>query len=555
MNSLADGTFPDRSESNSNANANADSGRGGSPPRPLAEASPGSADGPGNSGARRWPRRRVAILGGGLSGLVAAHRIHKSLQAQGRSDVEIVVLESKDRVGGAIWTERRDGFTLEGGADSFITNKPHALELCRELGLGDELIATDNRYRRSFVVRKGRLAAVPEGFVLLSPSRLRPLLTSPILSWRGKLRMLMDLVLPARDAEDAEDESLASFVKRRFGREALDRLVQPLVAGIYTADPNELSLRATMPQFPKMEREHRSLILAAWRQARSERRSAESESSGARYGLFLSLRDGMATLPRTLAASLPPGTIRLNAPARRIVRNEGAGSVSGSGSGSGAGSGSAPWRVEMLDGPAIEADVAILATEAHAAARLADGFDQDLAQALRSIPYASSAIVTLGYRRDQIKHPLNGFGAVAPEIEHRRLLAVSFTSVKFPIRAPEGCVLTRSFFGGAMHPEMFGRDDAELERAAREELGELIGARGMPLVVEVSRHGRAMPQYTLGHLDRVAAIRSRAERHEGLILAGNAYEGVGVPDCVRVGEAAARAALERLAREPRIAAA
>ena len=221
---------------------------------------------------------RVIVIGGGLSGLAAAHRIHERSRALRRS-VDLKVLEAKDRPGGVIWTDRFDGFTLECGPDSFITNKPWGLDLCERLGLGSRLIETDPGHRRSFVVRKGRLVPVPEGFVLMSPRRLGPLLATPILSWRGKLRMLMDLFIPRRD--DEVEESLAGFVRRRLGREALDRLVQPLVAGIYTADPNNLSLKATLPQFLAMEREHRSLILAGLR-GRAPGRPSEPRTSGVR---------------------------------------------------------------------------------------------------------------------------------------------------------------------------------------------------------------------------------------------------------------------------------
>ncbi|MEW4569660.1 protoporphyrinogen oxidase [Tautonia sp. JC769] len=470
---------------------------------------------------------RVVIIGAGLSGLTAAYRLAERSRTL-RPPIEVVVLEAQDRIGGAIWTDRVQGFTLEGGADSFITNKPHAVELCRSLGLGDQLIGTDDRFRRSFVVRNGRLVPVPEGFVLMAPQRLWPLITSPILSWRGKLRMLCDLVLPAR--RDEADESLASFVRRRLGREALDRLVQPLVGGIYTADPDDLSLHATLPQFPRMEREHGSLIRAALRQGRAARLEGQGGGSGARYSLFQTLADGMDALPKALAASLPPGTLRLGSAARRVARqkNEGA------------------WRVELLDGPSLEADAVILAVEAHAAARLVDGEDKNLALDLRSIPYASSAIVQLAYPRDRVAHPLDGFGVVVPSVEGREILAVSFTSVKFPRRAPEDTVLLRVFIGGALQAHLFERNDEELTAIAVRDVQQLLGASGPPILSRVARHSRAMPQYTLGHLDRVASIRSRAGAHPGLILAGNAYSGVGVPDCARIGQEAAEAALRLL---------
>ncbi len=471
---------------------------------------------------------RVVVIGAGLSGLATAYRIVERARSA-RRPVEVIVLESKDRVGGAIWTHRVGGFTLEGGPDSFITNKPWGVDLCRSLGLSDRLVDTDPQHRRSFVVREGRLMPVPEGFVLMAPNRIGPILTTPILSIRGKLRMLLDLVRPRRK-DDGADESLASFVKRRLGREALDRLVQPLVGGIYTADPNELSVRATLPQFLAMESEHGSLILAAWRQARKAR-WVEKTASGARYGMFVTLADGMDTLPKALAAALPAGSVRTSTAVRRLSRKGPA----------------SPWVVELLDGPPIEASAVVLATEAHASARLIDGVDPDLALQLRAIPYASSVIVNIAYPRDQIAHPLDGFGAVVPAIENRSILAVSFLSVKFPHRAPPGTVLMRVFVGGATRPDLFERDDEAIKTLVRAELYELLGARGEPLLIEVGRHPRAMPQYTLGHLDRVEAIRQRAARHSRLILSGVAYDGVGIPDCVHAAELAADAALSALA--------
>jgi oxygen-dependent protoporphyrinogen oxidase len=468
----------------------------------------------------------VVIIGAGLTGLSAAHRLAVRAGAS-RRPLEIVLLEAKNRTGGAIWTDRRDGFVLEGGADSFITNKPWGVDLCRSLGLGDRLVGTDPQNRRSFVVRNGRLLPVPEGFVLMAPSRIAPLITTPILSFRGKLRMLLDLVLPRKT--DDTDESLAAFVKRRLGREVLDRLVQPLVGGIYTADPAELSLKATLPQFPAMEREYGSLIAAAWRQGR-EARSAERTASGARYGLFVTLDEGMDLLPRTLASALPPGSVRTETAVRRVIPP----------------GGGDPWRVELLNGPPVEADAVLITTEAHAAARLVDGFDPEMALHLRSIPYASSAIVNIAYRRDQIAHPLDGFGAVVPAMEGRSILAVSFTSVKFPGRAPAGTVLMRVFVGGATQPDLYDMPDHEIEALARRELGELLGATGEPLLAVVGRHPRGMPQYTLGHMDRVAMIKQLVERHRGLIIAGNAFHGVGIPDCIHSGQESAEAILSAL---------
>jgi oxygen-dependent protoporphyrinogen oxidase len=469
---------------------------------------------------------RVVVIGGGLSGLAAAHRIHERSESL-RLPIDLKVLEAKDRLGGVIGTTRFDGFTLEEGPDSFITNKPWGLDLCQRLGLGDALVATDPSHRRSFVVRKGRLAPVPEGFVLMAPSRLVPVLTSPILSWGGKLRLLMDLIIPRRD--DDTEESLAAFVRRRLGREALDRLVQPLVAGVYTADPNDLSLKATLPQFLAMEREYGSLIVGARRAARDRGGlEMEEQASGARYGLFITLADGMDALPNALAAALPAGCISTQSAVRRISRNA---PVS-------------PWLVELLDGPPIEADSVVLSTEAHASARLVDSADPALALQLRAIPYASSIIVNIAYRRDQVTHPLDGFGVVVPAIEGRPILAVSFLSVKFSSRAPAGTVLLRVFLGGATRPDQLDMEDDAISGLVQRELRELIGASGEPLFVRSSRHPRSMPQYNLGHLDRVASIRRHLSKHGGLYLTGIAYDGVGIPDCVHSAEQTADAVLD-----------
>jgi oxygen-dependent protoporphyrinogen oxidase len=473
--------------------------------------------------------QRVAIVGGGLSGLVAAHRVAERACAERRA-VDVVVLEARDRIGGAIWTDREAGFTVEGGADGFITNKPWAVDLCGRLGLAEQLVGTDPQHRRSFVVRDGRLVPVPEGFVLMAPNQIGPMITTPVLSLRGKLRMLLDLVLPRTD--DDADESLASFVKRRLGREAYDRLVQPLVGALYTADGSELSLRATLPQFLRMEEKHRSLILAAIRQGRQTRaESGDRLSSGARFGLFVTLAEGMDTLPKALAAALPTGALRVGTAVRRVSRNLP----------------TSPWVVDLLDGPPVEADAVIMACEAHASARLLDGVDPTLALQLRSIPYASSVIVNVAFRRDQVAHPLDGFGVVVPAVENRALLGVSFLSVKFPHRAPAGSVLFRAFLGGATHPELVEGDDETIEAIVRSELHDLLGASGEPLLITVARHPRAMPQYTLGHLERVEAIRRLALRQPRLILAGNAFDGVGIPDAVHAAESAADAALAALA--------
>jgi oxygen-dependent protoporphyrinogen oxidase len=476
--------------------------------------------------------KRVVIVGGGVSGLAAAHRLLE-LQAQGRGGgaptLEVVVLEASGRLGGTVRTVRREGFLLEGGPDSFISEKPAALALAARLGLAARVVETNAAHRRSFVVRAGRLRPTPEGFHLLAPARLGPFLTSDIFSWRGKARMALDLVLPRRDKEDA-DESLAAFVRRRFGQEALERMAQPMVGGIYTADPERLSLRATMPRFLDMEREHRSLILALWRNARRQRAGARNGASGARYGLFLSFDEGMQVLTDALAARLPAASVRLHARVEGVV-DEGE---------------SRRWTVRAQGGEALSADAVCLALPAYAAAGLLRAADAPLAAELDAIPYASTATVNLAYRRSDIPHPLDGFGFVVPFAERLSVLACTFSSVKFPSRAPGGHALLRAFVGGALQPEMFELGEEEMVSAVRRDLRGLLGVAAAPLFAHVERWPRSMAQYHVGHLARLARIEARLERLPALRLCGNAYTGAGVPDCVRGGEEAADAIFREL---------
>jgi oxygen-dependent protoporphyrinogen oxidase len=463
---------------------------------------------------------RLIVVGGGVSGLAAAHRAAELARERGRA-LELTLLEGADRLGGTIQTEHRDGFLVECGPDSFLSEKPWALALCRRLGAEDRLVRTDDRFRRVFVVFRGRMHPLPDGFQLLAPTRLGPFLTSSLFSWPGKLRMACDLLLPRGGHVE---ESLGAFVKRRLGREALERVAQPLVAGIYTADPDELSLGATMPRFLELERRERSVILGLWRAAR--RAPAQNAgTSGARWSLFVTFADGMEELIRRLACRLPPGAVRLKERVTAVAR---AGDA---------------WHVVTAGGGSFTGDALILAPEAHQAARLLRYVDPGLAHLLEGIPYASAATVTLAYRRADIRHPLDGFGFVVPQIERRPIIAGTFSSVKYPGRAPDGHALLRVFMGGALNESALEAEDAALVRTARAELAELMGVAGTPLFSRVARHPRAMPQYHVGHAARVEAIERAVARHPGLRLVGGAYRGVGIADCVRSGEEAAAGVL------------
>lgn len=457
---------------------------------------------------------KLVVVGGGIAGLSAAHRAVEVARERA-VPLDLTLIEARDRLGGTIASERADGFLVESGPDSFLSEKPWALALCRRLGVEDRLVRTDDRFRKVFVWYRGRLHPLPDGFQLLAPTAMRPFATSSLFSLRGKLRMALDLVLPRGSGDD---ESLGAFVRRRLGAEALERVAQPLVAGIYTADPDDLSLGATMPRFLELERRERSIILGL---RRGLRRAPLPGTSGARWSLFVTFADGMEELVAALAARLPAGAVVLG---QRVTALERAGER---------------WRLTTADGARFEADRAILATEAHAVGRLTRYVDPALAAMLQDIPYSSAATVSLGYHRADVPHPLDGFGFVVPRSERRALLAGTFSSVKYPGRAPAGHVLLRCFLGGMLDPAILEEDDSALVARVRAELREALGIMADPVLTRLHRWPASMPQYQVGHLTRVEVIERAVAALPALALAGAAYRGVGIADCVRSGEAAA----------------
>lgn len=456
---------------------------------------------------------RVVVVGAGVAGLAAAHRLHE-LASERRGTIKVTVCDAAWRPGGTVASERTDGFVIEHGADSFLTEKPWAMALCTRLGITGELIGTREGERRTWVVHRSRLHPLPDGFLMLGPTAVLPVLRSELFSWPGKLRMGLDLVLPRGSGGD---ESLGSFVRRRLGREALERVADPLVGGIYTADPERLSLAATMPRFLELERRHRSIILGL-----RERAAEAAGTAGARYGLFASHARGMGALIDALAERLPRQSLRLGAPVEAL------------------GHVAEGWRVQA-GGETLEADAIVVAVPAWMAARLLEPLDARLGAELRAIDYASTATVSLAFPAAAVAGRLPGFGFVVPAIEGRPLIACTFSSRKYAGRAPDDHELLRAYVGGARRPEMAEMPDAPLVATVRDELRLLLGITAEPTLVRVHRHARAMPQYAVGHLDRVADIERRVATVPGLAVAGAAYRGVGIPDCVRSGEAAADA--------------
>ncbi len=496
---------------------------------------------------------RVVIVGGGIAGLAAAHRL-----ARGGDGLEVTLLEGEDRLGGKIATERTDGFVLEKGPDIFLGSKPGGVGLARELGIEDRLHGVRRELQKTFIMRDGHLLPMPEGLTGLVPAQFGPFIRTRLISPFGKMRMAEDLFIPPR--RGGGDESLASFVTRRLGREMYERLVEPLLSGIYAGDGEELSLAATFPQLRQQEIEHGSLVRAALTArlravgggAASAARPAagDGETAGQAPGEsdaprpsrpagragFLSFPSGLAELSEAAERALD-GRVR-------IVRGVRATRLSPPSGEAG------HWTVELADGSSLPADAVVLATPAYVSAELVESFDAALAGPLRAIPYVTTATVSLAYPLGDIPRALDGHGYVIPRIEQRSVLAVTWSSSKLPYRAPEGWVLLRAFLGSARTAEDLPPGDDALLELARAELRDTMGITAPPSLSRVARWDRGMPQYTMGHLDRIAVIDERVGAHAGLHLAGAAYHGVGIPDCIASGRAAAERILQRRDRSP-----
>jgi protoporphyrinogen/coproporphyrinogen III oxidase len=476
---------------------------------------------------------RIAVIGGGISGLATAFRLTQL------GHQEVTLLEASSRLGGVLQTEQVGSCLVEQSADMFTTKQPGATRLCQDLGMTDSLIGTDDRYRRSFVVRKGKLLSTPPGLVLMQPTRAWPILVSPLLSIRGRLRMMGEYFVRGKTQGDT---SLEEFAIRRFGVEAYQRLIQPMVGGIYTADPKKLSVAATMPQFLQMEQEHGSLVGAAWKglgksksadDKSTDDKSSDERASGARYSAFVAPKMGMHSLVDELATKLNAAgaDIRLNTRVEKLSWTEDGWNV--------VAKSSDETRSETFTG-------VVVATPAHVAASIIADVDKEIASLLAEISYASAAIGIFLLDRADVSHSLNGFGFVVPATENRSILAGSFASVKFPGRAADDQLLLRVFVGGAVQPQLLEHTDEEILDLALRDVSELLGVQGKPVWSKLRRWTRAMPQYHVGHVDRVATIDAQIAQIPGLELAGNAYHGVGIPFCAAGGYAAAERIAESM---------
>ena len=452
--------------------------------------------------------KHVVIIGGGISGLAAAY------YAQQAGGVRVTLLERGARVGGKILSETVDGFVVEGGPDSFISQKPAGMELCRELGLSGELMGANPEHKTTYVVSGGKLHAMPEGMMLMAPTMVLPFLKSRLFSWAGKMRMGMELVLPAR--KDAEDESLANFVRRRLGREALEKLAGPLLGGIYAADPERMSMESTFPLFPELERKYGSLLKGMLKRKKARTASAaQAKKSGAQTAMFVTLRGGLEQLVSALQERIAAGTIRLNQKIERIEREPDG------------------FKIAIEGEPAIHADDIVFCTPAFVTAELLREVAPRLAEKLNAVRYVTTATVSLGYRLAELEHDLDGYGFIVADGEKRRITACSWSSTKFSHRAPQELALIRAFVGGARAEHLAEQAPAALIAMVREELKATMGIAAEPVLARAYAWRFANPQYDVGHKKRVEEMERLAAETPGIYLAGAALYGPGIPDCIQ----------------------
>lgn len=445
--------------------------------------------------------KHTIIIGGGITGLAAAY----SLQKAGKGSIAVTLIEGSQRLGGKITTARRGGFLVEGGPDSFLARKTVTLDLCRELGLEDQLQPARAGKYPTYVWSGGRLHPLPMG--------VRPMVPSRLISFAGKLRMAAEVLVPPREMEG--DESVASFMRRRFGTEMLEKLAGPLMGGIYAADPERLSLGSTFPFLQVMEKKYGS-VLRGWKKARGGSKGKSGRS------MFLTLRGGLLQLTEALEAAIGPGVIERDVPVAAVLPQQGR------------------YEVVLEDGRSLTADDIVFATPAYVTAGLVEYIDTALAERLRAIRYVTTATVSLGYRAQDLQRPLDGFGFVVPRMEQRRINACTWTSTKFEGRAPDGHVLMRVFVGGAGAEAYAERTDDALIALARQEVDAAMDLAAEPVLARVYRWPKGNPQYEVGHRERVKEIEALAATHRGLYLAGAAYHGAGVPDCIENAQAVVR---------------
>ena len=470
--------------------------------------------------------KKIIIVGGGIAGLAAAYRIQEEI-AQGAS-IECVLLDSAEKFGGKISTLRFDGFIVERGPDSFISQKPHAIELCRKIGLADRLTGTNPDHTSTYVYVNKKLVTMPDGLSLMIPTKFMPFVFSSLFTLPGKVRMGLDLFIPKK--KDNADESLASFMRRRMGEEALEKMAEPMLAGIYASDPETMSINSTFPVFVQTEQKYRSLILGMLAQKRRQANvNSKASNASQPFSLFMTLKNGLEEMVETLVEKSPAIT---------FLKGAGVADLKASGEG---------WHLTLDDGNVMDADAVMLATPANTSAHLVEKTAPKVAELLSRVRYVSTATVSIAYKKERFPHALDGFGFVVPKTEGRKILACTWTSSKFPERVPEGYVMLRCFVGGALQEELAEQDDDAIAALTLKELNDIMGIDREPEFIKVFHNRKANVQYRVGHSALIDSVRDALKFTPGLYLTGSAYTGIGIPDCIRDGTQAATEAIGFLA--------
>lgn len=472
--------------------------------------------------------KRVVVIGGGICGLSAAYRIQKAIESG--EGVDYLLVEKDNRLGGKILTEKIDGFTVEGGPDCFLSEKPWVAQIAREIGLEDRIMGSNEASKRTYVYANRKLNQLPDGLMGLVPTKIVPFALSPLISWPGKIRMAFDLLIPKKTSD--EDETLGSFVTRRLGREALDKIAEPLIGGIHAGDPDKMSLKASFPRFIQMEQKHGSLLKAMLSARKNAPKPKPPETGKTPKTFFMTFVDGMGELTQKLAARLDQSKILMGKTVTGIKKAD------------------KKYIVSIEGSESLEADAVIVTSPANLAAQLLKDLDSDIAENLAAIPQATSATVNLAFKRSDIKESVEAFGFIVPISEKRKIKAGTYSSTKWNYRTPgDDYVLIRAFVGGATNQELVFQDDEALVKMVLDELKDIISLQAEPVMSKIFRWVNGMPQYTVGHLERVDKIEARLAVNPGLYIVGGSYKGVGVPDCINVGTQAAEKALTHLEGE------
>lgn len=466
--------------------------------------------------------KKVIIIGGGISGLSAAYRLQKAIESG--EQVDYLLVEKDNRLGGKILTEKIDGFTVEAGPDCFLSEKPWVAQVAGEIGVEDRIIGSNEASKRTFVYANRRLNQLPDGLMGLVPTKIVPFALSPLISWPGKFRMAFDLLIPKKTTD--EDETLGSFVIRRLGREALDKIAEPLIGGIHAGDPDQMSLKASFPRFIQMEQKHGSLLKAMLAARKNAPKPKPPEPGKTPKTFFMTFVDGMGELTQKLADRLDQS---------KILQGKTVTGIKKAGE---------KYLVSIEGADSLEADAVIVTAPANIAAQLVKELDREICENLAGIPQATSATVNLAFKRSDIKESVEAFGFIVPISEKRKIKAGTYSSTKWNHRTPsDEYVLIRAFVGGATNQELVFQDDESLIKLVLDELKDIIGLQAKPVMSKIYRWVQGMPQYTVGHLERVDNIEARLAVNPGLYIVGGSYKGVGVPDCINVGTQAAEKAL------------